>query len=61
MFKIKMMTDRKNGYIIISYADTIEEAREIVKAAKFYYNPIDIYYMYAWKKIKLMRHWSRNN
>jgi hypothetical protein len=47
MFKIKMMTDRENGYITVSYADTIEEAREIVKAAKFYYNPIDIYYMYA--------------
>ena len=47
MFKIKMMTDRKNGYITVSYADTVEEAREIVKAAKFYYNPIDIYYMYA--------------
>ncbi len=47
MFKIKMMTDRNNGYITISYADTVEEAREIIKAAKLYYNPIDIYYMYV--------------
>ena len=41
------MIDRKNGYITVSYADTVDEAREIVKAAKFYYSPIDIYYMYA--------------
>jgi hypothetical protein len=47
MFKIKMMTDRKVGYITVSYADTENEAREIVKAAKFYYAPIDIFYAYA--------------
>ncbi len=47
MFKIKMMTDRKNGYITISYADTVEAAKEIVKAAKLYYSPVDIYYIYA--------------
>jgi hypothetical protein len=47
MFKIKMMTKRENGYVTISYADTVEEAKEIVKAAKFYHNPIDIYYMYS--------------
>ena len=47
MFKIKMMTDRKKGYITIAYADTVEEAREFIKAAKLYHSPIDIYYMYA--------------
>ena len=47
MFIIKMMTDRKKGYITISYADTVEEAREIIKAAILYYSPIDIYCMCA--------------
>ena len=47
MFKIKMMTKRENGYVVAGYADTLEEAREIVKALKVYYEPIDIYYMYA--------------
>ena len=47
MFKIKMMTDRNNGYIIAGYAETAEEAREKVKALNVYYSPIDIYYMYA--------------
>ena len=46
-FLIKMMTDRIEGYKAVSYASTPEEARELVKAYKVYYAPIDIYYMYA--------------
>jgi hypothetical protein len=44
MFIIKMMVDRKEGYKILNYIQSEQEAREWVRAYKIYHNPIDIYY-----------------
>lgn len=46
MFKVKTMFDRNEGYKIISCVKTEDEAKEIVKAIKFYHQKelIDVYY-----------------
>ena len=44
MFKIKMMTNRQEGYRTLNYVYSEEEAREWIRAYKIYHNPIDIYY-----------------
>ena len=47
MFLVKMMINRIEGYKNCCYCNTLEEAKEYVNALKIYYNPIDVYYMYA--------------
>ena len=48
MFKIKMMFNRTEGYKVVGYANTWEEAVEMVNALKVYYQGqwLDVYYMY---------------
>lgn len=42
---IKMLTKREEGYQACCYASTPEEAKRKIKFLKFYYQPVDIYFM----------------
>lgn len=49
MLKIKMMLNRKDGYILVAYAKTVEEAKDYIRGCQLYYGTdiIDIYYTIA--------------
>ena len=44
MLVIKMMTNKNEGYKIAGYANTIEDAKKVIKTKCNLYNPIDIYF-----------------
>lgn len=44
MLRIKMMTNKAEGFKVAGYCETVAEANERIEWLNWYYNPIEIYF-----------------